>query len=399
MWLVAAAGPSPLWYLTRATGVVALLLLTASVVLGILGAVRFSSPRWPRFLTAGLHRNLSLLVLALLVVHIATAVLDSFAPIALKDALVPFLSAYRPLWLGFGTFAFDLLLALATTSLLRRRLGYQAWRAVHWLAYASWPLALVHGLGSGSDAKLSWMLALSGVCLAAVLFALWWRLASGWPGRLRIRVVGLGASVLVPLVIVGWYSGGPGKAGWARRAGTPVRLLASATPTRAASARPRGASGQTQRAGQTQAPVAALPSVPFAARLHGSLRESKPNSQGRVAVEIDAQLSGGASGLLTLVLEGQPLPGGGVSMDTSQVRLGSQTQPQLYRGQIVALAGERLVAVVSGADSLQLTIDLRVDRNAGSVTGSLHATRSQGGTLPQAGGGDGDSGSEGGDQG
>jgi len=388
MWLVAAAGPSPLWYLTRSTGVAALLLLTASVALGIVGAVRFGSSRWPRFLTAGLHKNLSLLVLALLAVHILTAVLDSFAPIALKDALVPFLSAYRPLWLGFGTFAFDLLLALAATSLLRRRLGYQAWRAVHWLAYASWPLALVHGLGSGSDAKLSWMLALCAVCLAVVLFALWWRLASGWPGRLGVRVVGLGASVLVPLLIVGWYSGGPGKAGWARRAGTPVRLLASAAPTRVVSAQ-RRSSGQTRPSMQTQIPPAQLPAVPFSASLRGSLRESKPNSQGRVAVEIDATLSGGATGLLTLVLDGQPLPGGGVSMDSSQVSFGSQTQPHLYRGQIVALAGERLVAVVSGAGSLQLTIDLRVDRTAGSVAGSLHATSSQGGTLPQAGVGDG----------
>jgi methionine sulfoxide reductase heme-binding subunit len=156
--VLAAAGPSPLWYLTRATGAVALLLLTASVVLGILGAVRFGSPRWPRFLTAGLHRNLSLLVLALLAVHILTAVLDSFAPIGLKDAVVPFVSAYRPLWLGLGALAFDLLLALAATSLLRRRLGYRAWRSVHWLAYGSWPLALTHGLGTGSDAKVGWML-------------------------------------------------------------------------------------------------------------------------------------------------------------------------------------------------------------------------------------------------
>jgi hypothetical protein len=392
MWLVAASGPSPLWYLTRATGIVSLLLLTGSVVLGILGAVRWGSPRWPRFLTAGLHKNLSLLVLALLAVHIATAVADSFAPIGLKDAVVPFLSAYRPLWLGFGTFAFDLLLALAATSLLRRRLGYQAWRAVHWLAYASWPLAIVHGLGSGSDAKLSWMFALTGVCLAAVLLALWWRLASGWPARPGVRLGGLAASVLVPLVIVGWYNSGPGKAGWARRAGTPVRLLASAAPTRVVSAQTRRPSGQTRRAGRTRTTPTTLPAAPFAANLQGSLRESKPNSQGRVAVEIDATLGGGASGLLTLILDGQPLPGGGVSMDSSQVSLGPATRPHLYRGQIIALAGERLVAAVSGAGSLQLTIDLRVNRSAGTVSGSLHATRSQGGMLPPAGAGDNGSG-------
>lgn len=393
MALLAAAGPSPLWYLTRATGAVALLLLTGSVVLGILGAVRFGSPRWPRFLTAGLHRNLSLLVLALLAVHILTAVLDSFAPIALKDAVVPFVSAYRPFWLGLGAFAFDLLLALTATSLLRRRLGYRTWRAVHWLAYASWPLALVHALGTGTDAKLTWLLALAVVCLAAVLAALWWRLAAGWPSFASVRLTGLAASVAVPLAVLLWYTGGPGSAGWARRAGTPARLLASSQPVRSAAA--AQTSGQSRVPGRTQAPAAVLPVVPFASGLRGSLRESRPNSQGRVAVEIDATLGGG--GLLTLVLEGAPLPGGGVAMDTSQVSLGTPTRPRLYTGRITALEGERLVAVVGGSRSLQLAIDLQVDRAARTVSGVLHASavpvgRAQGGDDDSDGGGEGGSG-------
>lgn len=384
MALLAAAGPSPLWYLTRATGAVALLLLTGSVVLGILGAVRFGSPRWPRFLTAGLHRNLSLLVLALLAVHILTAVLDSFAPIGLKDAVVPFVSAYRPFWLGLGAFAFDVLLALTATSLLRRRLGYRAWRAVHWLAYASWPLALVHALGTGSDAKLPWLLALAAVCLSAVVTALWWRLAAGWPSLAGARLTGLAASVAVPLVVALWYTGGPGRAGWARHAGTPARLLASAEPARSAAAAHPSDRRRARR--QTQAPAAALPGVPFASGLRGSLRESRPNSQGRVAVEIDATLSGG--GLLTLVLDGAPLPGGGVAMDASQVSLGTPTRPRLYTGRIVALEGERLVAVVSGSRALQLAIDLQVDRGARTVSGVVHASGLPDGTSRSGDGGD-----------
>jgi ferric reductase like protein len=382
MALVATAGPSPLWYLTRATGAVALLLLTASVVLGILGAVRFGSPRWPRFLTAGLHRNLSLLVLALLAVHILTAALDSFAPIALKDAVVPFLSPYRPFWLGLGAFAFDLLLALTATSLLRRRLGYRTWRAVHWLAYASWPLALVHALGAGTDARFAWLLVLAVVCLAAVLAAVWWRLVVGWPSLAGVRLTGLAASVAVPFVVSLWYTGGPGRVGWARRAGTPAPLLASAAGQ---------ASGRAHTPGQTQAIGTALPSVPFASGLRGRLRESRPNSEGRVAVEIDATLSGG--GLLTLVLDGAPLPGGGVAMDASQVSLGTPTRPRFYTGRVVALEGERLVAVVDGSRSLQLAIDLRVDRAARTVSGVVHASAVSVGTA-QSGDDDSDGGDE-----
>ena len=125
------------------------------------GVSRFSSPRWPRFVLDSLHRNVSLLAVAFLLVHILTAVLDSFAPISLTDAIVPFGGSYRPFWLGLGAVAFDLLLAVALTSIVRRRLGYGAWRATHWLAYACWPIALLHGLGTGSDVKSTWLLALN----------------------------------------------------------------------------------------------------------------------------------------------------------------------------------------------------------------------------------------------
>ncbi|MBV9414351.1 MAG: ferric reductase-like transmembrane domain-containing protein, partial [Solirubrobacterales bacterium] len=129
----ATLGPSAYWYLARGTGAVALVLLTGSVVLGILGSVRFAAPRWPRFAIDAVHRDLSLLVLVVLAIHIITSVLDGFAPINLLDGVIPFRTPYRPLWMGLGTLAFDLLLAIAITSLVRRRLGYRAWRAIHWL--------------------------------------------------------------------------------------------------------------------------------------------------------------------------------------------------------------------------------------------------------------------------
>src|SRR4029077_11914691 len=114
---LASVGPSTYWYLTRSTGAVSLLLLPLSVVLGVAGVRRWSSPRWPRFVLDSLHRNVSLLAVAFLLAHILTAVLDSFAPISLTDAIIPFGGSYRPFWLGLGAIAFDLLLAVAITSM------------------------------------------------------------------------------------------------------------------------------------------------------------------------------------------------------------------------------------------------------------------------------------------
>ncbi|MEA2197845.1 MAG: methionine sulfoxide reductase heme-binding subunit, partial [Solirubrobacteraceae bacterium] len=193
--LASTVGPSAYWYLTRSTGTMALILLTASVVLGVVDVQRFTTLRMPRFVVDGMHRTVSLLAVAFLVVHIVTAALDSFASVPLIDAVVPFVGSYRPLWLGLGAASFDLVLAIVITSLARRHLGYGAWRVTHWLAYASWPIALVHGLGTGSDVKSSWMIAISGGCLAAVLFAVCARTASGWPGRLGLRSTALGLAV------------------------------------------------------------------------------------------------------------------------------------------------------------------------------------------------------------
>src|SRR5271168_5327390 len=192
--MLASAGPSAYWYLTRSTGAVALLLLTFAIALGVIDVRRLSSPRWPRFLVDSLHRNVSLLAMVFLVVHIITAVLDSFAPISLIDAFVPFAGSYRPFWLGLGAISFDLLLAVTLTSLVRRRLGYGAWRATHWLAYACWPIALLHGLGTGSDVKSAWLLGLSIACLAIVALAVGVRAITGWPEHARLRGAALGVT-------------------------------------------------------------------------------------------------------------------------------------------------------------------------------------------------------------
>ncbi len=165
-----------LWYATRATGVMALVLLTITVMLGIVGVSRLKARRWPRVVTAGLHRNIALLVVAFVVMHVLTTVLDSFVSISLTAAVIPFTSSYRPLWLSLGAVASDLILALVITSLFRSRLSYRAWRAVHMLAYLSWPIALWHGLGTGTDTRLPLLLAIDALCMLAVSGAVLWRL-------------------------------------------------------------------------------------------------------------------------------------------------------------------------------------------------------------------------------
>jgi methionine sulfoxide reductase heme-binding subunit len=223
--VLSAAGPSAYWYLTRSSGAVSLILLTLALVLGVIDVGRFSSVAWPRFVVDSLHRNASLLALAFLGVHILTAVLDSFAPISLVNAIVPFTGSYRPFWLGLGALSFDLIVAVIVTSLMRRSMGHSTWRAVHWLVYASWPIALLHGFGTGSDAKSTWMLALSVLCLVAAVAAVLVRVAAGWPAQLGRRGAALGGTAAFTLGLLLWLPSGPLGKEWARRSGTPSSLL------------------------------------------------------------------------------------------------------------------------------------------------------------------------------
>src|SRR5256714_7437041 len=159
---------SILWYTTRGAGAVTLILLSAVVVLGILSNLRVQSPSWPRFLTTGLHRNLALMTVVFLTLHIVTAVIDPFTHHGWAAALIPFSSYYRTFWLGLGVVSFELLLAIVVTSLMRGFLGHHAWRAIHWLTYAAWPVGVLHGVGTGTDTRSAWMLPLTAQCIAAV---------------------------------------------------------------------------------------------------------------------------------------------------------------------------------------------------------------------------------------
>ncbi|MGZ4400006.1 MAG: ferric reductase-like transmembrane domain-containing protein [Gaiellaceae bacterium] len=366
--MLSTSGPTAFWYLTRGSGVVAMLLLTLVVVLGVTQTVRWRSERWPRFIVAGLHRNVTLLAIVFLVVHVVTTLADGFAPIGLKDVFIPFAGRYRPLWLGFGALALDLLLALTITSLLRARVGQRLWRGLHWLAYAAWPFALVHGLGTGSDTKVGWMLVLTFACIFAVVLAILWRLVSNWQERTAIRL-GAGVAALVSLIVIfTWFRSGPLRSGWAARAGTPRSLLAGtrASLTAATVSEPRAAL------------PAALPSLPFSARLAGNLTEGQ-DANGLVTVRVKLRWRGGGGGWLQLALRGEPLEGGGVAMSQSAVTFGPLSQPGEYSGTISALEGTRMQLSLANGDgsSLRLQLELQISQD-GTVSGVMHARRSGG---------------------
>jgi sulfoxide reductase heme-binding subunit YedZ len=347
--VIFAVGSPALWYATRGTGAAALLLLTGSVVLGVVHADRRQPPGGGRLLVESAHRTISLLVLAVLAVHVTTSVLDSFAPIRLLDAVVPFGSAYRPLWVGLGAIALDLLLALTITSLLRRRLGFRAWRAVHWLAYACWPVAVAHGLGSGSDTRATWMLALTLSCVAAVLVAAGTRLASTGPGHRALRGGAAAAVAAAALALALWLPQGPLAHGWARRAGTPPQLLASTVappPIARPAARPPG----------------------FSAALAGTERDGQA-ADGSAVVDLLLRLAPGP-GTLRVQLGGEALPGGGVSLRTSAVTL---VRGATYRGRIERLDGGTLESLVGTRDGRVLRLRVAVSGQGTSLGGHMTA--------------------------
>lgn len=218
-------GATSYWYFTRAAGLVALVVLSATVVLGIVSSIGWVGERWPRFFSQGLHRNLSLYCLALVALHVVSTVADGYVPITIADAFVPFASPYRPVWVGFGALAFDVLLAVGVTAGLRRRIGPRTWRGVHWLAYLCWPIAVVHGLGSGSDTRLPAGIVVYVVCVGAVTAAGACRLWSV-RGRSVGRALMAGGGGMVALAVIAVFAlAGPLRPGWSQRAGTSVAAV------------------------------------------------------------------------------------------------------------------------------------------------------------------------------
>ena len=355
--MIGVTSSQAVWYLTRGTGAISLLLLTAVTVLGIMNAVRWTPAFTPRFVVQRVHRNLSLLSVVFIVIHIATAVIDGFAPIRWIDAVVPFRSAYRPLWLGFGAVAFDLVIAVAVTSLIRARLGYRAWRAVHWTSYALWGVAVFHGLGIGSDSKQLWMLGLVVTSVVAVVAAAVCRVVVGWPGWTPARLgMALGA-VSMPVVLGAWFVGGPLQPGWAARAGTPRQLLAHASPA---------ASVPSSTIAAVQAPIV----LPSRASGQGNTRLHKL-AGGGARVVVSLQTQGSPALAFHVVLNGRQIPQG-ISMSDGSVVLTPPGGAAPYRGAVTGLSGGNISAELSDGqgDRIALTLALEIS-SAGQTSAQV----------------------------
>lgn len=165
-----------LWALGRGTGIVALVMFTLALVLGVTTRSGRSVAGLGRFGVADVHRTAALTGTGLVAAHVTSLFLDPYAQLHLVDLVFPFLGAYRPLWLGLGTLALDLLAVITVVSLLRHRLGPRVFKAVHLATYALWPVALLHALGNGTDAGSPWFTGLAVGCTAAVAGAVSWRL-------------------------------------------------------------------------------------------------------------------------------------------------------------------------------------------------------------------------------
>ena len=366
--LGAASNGKALWYLTRATGIVALVLLTATVVIGVVASVGWTTERWPRFLSQTIHRNLSLFCLGFVAVHVVSTVSDGYVPIGFADAFIPFLTPYRPLWVGLGALAFDLLLAVLATSALRHRIGFSSWRFVHWLAYLCWPIAMFHSLGSGSDASLSLVLLIDALCTAAVLSAVAWRVVTGRTFAFGRRAAAAVGAVIISLGMVMFAALGPLRPGWSLRAGTSTALLAQLARRNAGSTAANSSLGSSAPTSTT----GTVPPTPFSFALTGSQTTSGPDSQGTVQVTLSLQLQNPSSTPLTVVLNGTAAQGGGIDMSSGTVTFGG------YHGVVTGLSGGSVSALVSAPSPESLVLSLSVDQVSGALSGTVTGTLSQG---------------------
>ena len=155
------------WLASRSAGIVAYLLLSASVVLGLTMALRLAPVRMRGDLRV-LHERLALLALGSVATHALLLLGDTFLHPGLTGVLIPFATPYRPVWTGFGILAAYSAAGLSLTYYARRRIGARRWRALHQLIPIAWGMAAVHVLGSGTDARSLWLLAPIALTMAAI---------------------------------------------------------------------------------------------------------------------------------------------------------------------------------------------------------------------------------------
>lgn len=316
------------WLIARASGFTAYVLVTLSVVLGLLLSQRWQSRRnWPRLVNDQLHQYLTLLAGVFTAIHGISVWLDPFTAFTLREVLLPGASHYRPLWMAFGIVAAYLGLAVVATGWLRPKIGYAWWRRLHYLTFVVWLLATLHGLGDGSDTRTAWGIAIYGLSSLAVVGLTLVRLLrpAGRP-RVAPRPGWAVVAALIALGGAGFAAAGPLRPGWNVIANNDKGSGGSSAPETVALSQPAA----------------------YAAAFTGSVAQAGPDTQGRVTLTFHLRVQGGPYKSLTLVLQGEALPSGGVALSGSSAALGTPADRTLYLGALTELQGGNFVAILSG---------------------------------------------------
>ncbi len=356
-----------LWYLTRATGIVSMVFLGLIVLLGIATATKVTPKGFGKFLGPELHRRLSLTALIFLAVHIVTAVLDPFVKVGWVASLVPFASAYRPLWIGLGTIAFDLLLVVIATSVIRHRFAHGIWKRIHYLSWAIVSLVLFHAIGTGSDVQLKIVEVIYVAFIGALGLAAIFRARRGSALARPQRTMALFGVFGLPVLLFGWAVMGPLKVGWAKASQgfSPFARVASPGATLAGSGG-SGGSGSIQG-------VPASFSWPLASTISGTI-SSQVTSSGTTLVTLNGSIAN-TSDVLKIQLMGH-VQGGALVLSSSSGQIGTSADPAIYTGTVAQASGSALflsIAGPAGTVGAQVTLSI----SGSTFTGAIQAPAAQ----------------------
>lgn len=352
-----------LWYTSRATGVIALILLGTVVTLGILTASKSTPIGIGKFIGPDLHRRLSISTLVFLVAHIVSAILDPFVTVGLGASLIPFAAKYRPLWVGLGTVSFDLLLVIVATSVVRHRFNHGIWKKIHYLSWVVVTLVLFHALGTGSDAHIKIVEAIY------VLFVL----AMGGAGIYRAyreyglakgqKVIASASLVLVPVALLGWAVNGPLKAGWAKSAKGysifPTTTVAVASGT---------SSNSSASATVSTGPAVVLPITNAA--ISGTMTQTQTSS-GVVVLVLRGSVANSVD-YVEIQLNGV-VQGGALALESSTAFLGTKTTPNTYTGTVTQANGAALTLSLRGPKGT-VSANLSISLTGSSFSGTISAS-------------------------
>jgi len=328
--------------LVRATGLVVLVLISASMVFGLLARSR-KQPKTERSLTtaskAAIHRNLTLLALAVLAAHVIFAIEMKGLGLRWFDAFIPFVSSFRRIWIGFGVLALDLFVLATLTSLVRHRLSWRTWRVVHLLTYLAWPVAVLHSLDVNDLQPSLPALRLVGYgCVAAVLVAAAWFLSARRSDANVTRISGFVAMSALALFAIIWNARPAG--------GLPSPKATSATVALSPLSLP-----------------ARLTWVPASGTLTLVRRSAKAPS------EVDLQLRTTSGSVLHVAFPAdQPAAG----LRQSVATFGPANAPFDDEGKVSAIRSGELEATVSptaGGAPSEVVVKLRSLHQDGNVTG------------------------------